>query len=398
MIKVASCFAQVLSLVDRADFERAVKQHSAEKAAKGFSCWSQFVCMLFCQLGAAGSLREITGGLATALGKLVHLGLREAVAHSTLAYANAHRPWQLYQTVFENLLVKCQTLAADKRRKFRFKNPLRSLDATVIDLCLSVFDWARFRQAKGAVKLHLLLDHQGYLPCWALVTEGACHEVNAARGMAFAPGTIVAMDRGYNDYRLFAAWTEAGVYFVTRLKDNAVYEVVERRRASEKGRILRDEVIRLAGAGAEGKCPHDLRRVVVWDEEHGRKIELLTNHLEFAASTIAAIYKERWQIELFFKALKQNLKVKTFVGTSENAVQTQIWTALIAMLLLRFLQLKSGYGWSLSHLAAMLRFNLLTYRDLWAWLEDPYGVPVEEPNEKQLTLFDRGIGQQTEAT
>ncbi|MBM4043459.1 MAG: IS4 family transposase [Planctomycetes bacterium] len=383
----ASCFAQVLSQVDRNDFVRAVRLHDAEKACKGFSCWDQFVSMSFCQLGGANSLREICGGLATALGKLVHLGMDGAPARSTLAYANENRPWQVYQDVFYSVLNRCGSLAATKGRRFRFKNPLRSLDSTVVDLCLKVFDWARFRRTKGAIKLHLQLDHQGCLPCWALVTEGKTHDVKAAQGLSFAPGTIVAMDRGYNDYRLFAAWTAAEVFFVTRAKDNMVYEVVEEHEVPERGNILSDETICLTGVGAEEKCPYHLRRIVVWDEENAREIVLLTNIFHLAASTVAAIYKERWQIELFFKALKQNLKVKTFVGTSENAVKTQIWIALIAILLLKYLQLRSSWGWSLSNLAAMLRFNLLTYRDLWAWLDAPYQVPILESQETQLEFF-----------
>jgi hypothetical protein len=321
------------------------------------------------------------------MGKLVHLGMDGAPARSTLAYANENRPWQLYETVFHQVYGHCGALAATKRRKFRFKNPLRSLDASVIDLCLSVFDWARFRRTKGAIKLHLQLDHQGCLPCWALVTEGKVADVKAAWLLSLAPGTIVAMDRGYNDYRLFAAWTEQEVLFVTRAKDNMVYEVAERREVPRRGNVLRDETIELTGAQAAEKCPYLLRRIVVWDADQGREIVLLTNIFHLAASTVAAIYKERWQIELFFKALKQRLKVKTFVGTSENAVKTQIWTALIAMLLLKFLQLKSSWNWSLSNLAAMLRFNLLTYRDLWAWLDAPFAVPVMEPQVIQLSLF-----------
>jgi len=257
----------------------------------------------------------------------------------------------------------------------------------VIDLCVKVFDWARFRRTKGAIKLHLQLDHQGYLPCWALVTEGKTHDVKAAQGLSFVPGTIVAMDRGYNDYRLFAAWTEAGVFFVTRAKQSMVYEVVEDRDVPQRGNVLADETICQTGVGAEAKCPCHLRRIVVWDETNAREIVLLTNLFHLAASTVAAIYKERWQIELFFKALKQYLKVKTFAGTSENAVKTQVWVALIAMLLLKFLQLKSSWGWSLSNLAAMLRFNLLTYRDLWAWLDAPFHVAALEPQERQLELF-----------
>jgi hypothetical protein len=387
MIKVASVFAQVLSLIDRTHFARMVHRLGAERAAKGFSCWDQLVAMLFCQLAAAHSLREISGGLATAMGKLVHLGMKAAPARSTLAYANAHRPWQLFEAVFHQVLQEATSVAALQKRRFRFKNPLRSLDASTIDLCLNMFDWARFRRTKGAVKLHLLLDHQGCLPCWAWITDGKIHDVKAARLLDFAPGTVVAVDRGYIDYALFAQWTEAEVWFVTRAKDNMDYRVVKRRAVPERGNVLKDQEIVLKGFYARQKCPHPLRRIVVWDPENEREMVLLTNHMGFAARTIAAIYKDRWQIELFFKAIKQNLKIKTFVGTSENAVQIQIWTALIAMLLLKILQLRSTFGWSLSNLAAMLRLNLLTYRDLWPWLDSPFENPAVGPPSQQLLLF-----------
>jgi hypothetical protein len=193
MIPVASCFSQLLSLVDRAAFARAVRKYQAERGAKGFSCWDQFVAMLFCQMGAAHSLREICGGLGSAMGKLTHLGLRQAPTRSTLAYANAHRPWQLYQAVFEELLKSCQELAAKKKRRFRFKPPLRRLDATVIELCVTVFDWARFQRTKGAIKLHLQLDHQGYLPCCAVLTDANTSQLCIARQMEFLPGSIVVV-------------------------------------------------------------------------------------------------------------------------------------------------------------------------------------------------------------
>lgn len=389
MIGVASCFAQMLTLIDRAAFARAVRQHQAEHAAKGFACWDQFVAMLFCQMGAAHSLREICGGLATALGKLVHLGLRQAPTRSTLAYANAHRPWQLYETVFYTLLRQCQALAATKRRRFRFKHPLRTLDTTIIELCATVFDWARFQRTKGAIKLHLQLDHQGCLPCWALMTDGDTNDVRVAQRLAFAPGTILAVDRGYLDYALYQRWTETGVWFVTRPRTNMLYEVVEPRPVPWRGPVLADDVIRLTSAHAADRCTVPLRLVTIWDEAHQRPLTFLTNIRHLAASTVAAIYKDRWQIELFFKALKQHLRIKTFVGTSENAVQVQIWTALIAMLLLKFLQLKSTWRWSLSNLAALLRFNLLTYRDLWAWLDAPFDWPIQEPPVEQGALFSQ---------
>ena len=383
MSKVCSIFSQLLQLFPRGEFETAVGKHQAERHARGFSCWGQFIAMLFCQLGRAHSLNEITQGLAASEGKLKHLGVPAAPKRSTLAYANQHRPWQLYQTVFTQLLGRCQQLAAEGKRKFRFKNKLVSLDATVIDLCLELYDWAHFRRTKGAFKLHLLLDHDGYLPSFAHITEGKVHEIRVARQMRFAPGTIVVFDRGYTDYDWFATLERQGVFWVTRLKDNAEYVVVEQRPVSQ--RLIRtDQIISLFAHAQAGKELF-FRRIVVFDEVNQREVVLLTNHRQFAASTIADIYRERWQIELFFKALKQSCKIKTFVGTSPNAVKTQVWTALIAMLLLRYLQLKARFGWALANLLALLRQQLFVHRDLWIWLNEPF-QPPPPPAFEQLPL------------
>lgn len=391
MTRVSSIFSQILQLIPRLEFESAVRDHGAERHARGFSSWGQFIAMLFCQLGHAKSLREICGGLAASEGKLRHLGLPSAPARSTLAYANEHRPWQLQRTVFEQLLAKCQTLAASqpgtrKKRKFRFKNPLLSLDASVIDLCATMFDWAKFRLTKGAVKLHLLLDHDGYLPSYAVITEGKKHEVRVARQMRFAAGTILVFDRGYTDYEWFANLIQQGVYFVTRLKENADYGVVENLAVPQGRGVRRDQVIffyKLAKAGIDAY----FRRIEFYDEENDRVLVFLTSHMGLAATTIAAVYKERWQIELFFRALKQSLRVKTFVGTSANALKTQLWTALIAMLLVKYLQLKSSFGWSLSNLVALLRQQLFVYRDLWTWIDDPFQPPpIPAGLPEQLTL------------
>ena len=383
--RFCSMFSQILKVFPRLEFEAAVKQSRAERHARGFSSWDQFVAMIFCQLGRAHSLREICGGLASCEGKLNHLAMTEAPSRSTLAYANAHRPWELYQAVFYQLLARCRPLAEGKR-KFRFKNKLVSLDSTVIDLCATLFDWAKFRRTKGAVKLHLLLDHDGYLPSLVVVTEGRCHDVRIARELKFDPGTIVVVDRGYVDYAWFGRLTAQDVFFVTRMKDGAVYKVVEKRRVPPTNLVIRDEVIRLTGPGAQKDCPQLLRRIEVMSEETAEILVFLTNHLDFAAATIAKIYKDRWQIELFFKALKQNLKIKTFVGTSANALKTQIWTALIAMLILKYLQMKAKFGWSLSNLVALLRMNLFTHKDLWAWIDRPFeeSPPIEE--SRQLLL------------
>jgi hypothetical protein len=369
------------------EFAVAVQKHKAERHARGFSSWSQFVAMVFCQLGHAGSLREITGGLAACEGKLRHLGLADTPKRSTLSYSNEHRPWQLFETVFYQLLTRCQAEAMGRKRKFRFKHKLLSLDSTVIPLCLSMFDWALYKRAKGAVKLHMVLDHDGYLPHYAVLTEGKTADIIAAKKMSFAPDTMLVFDRGYTDYEWWLSLTRQKVHFVTRLKDSAEYGVVEQREVPAKGNIIRDEVILLTSQQEIGKEAL-LRRIEIWVEEKQETMVFVTNHLKLAASTIARIYKERWQIELFFKALKQSLKIKTFVGTSENAVQTQIWTALIAILVIKYLQLRSTFGWSLSNLVALLRQQLFVYRDLFTWLNDPFQAPpaLQGVHDRQLAL------------
>ena len=394
MITTASLFSQLLHHVPRMEFAKLVKKHGAERDAKGFTCWTQFVSMLFCQLARADSLREICHGLACCLGKLAHLGVDKAPNKSTLSYANAHRPAALFEDLFWTTSRHFRALGGlgGRKAKFRFKNKLLSLDSTVITLCLALFPWAEYRRAKGGVKVHVLLDHDDYLPAFVRLTEAKQHDIQAARLLHLNPGSIVAMDRGYVDYSLFGAWTAQGVFFVTRLKDNTAYEVCAQRTTPATGSILDDQVIRLSGAAGR-KCPHLLRRVVVWDEEQERAIVLLTNHLTFSAQTIAAIYKDRWEIELFFKALKQNLKVKTFVGTSENALRIQIWTALLALLLLKWLHHLSRAGWSLSNMATLLRLNLFTYRPLREWLDDPFRTPPLVPVPEQLRLPLRGLGQ-----
>ena len=322
-------------------------------------------------------MREICGGLACCEGLMKHLGVPTAPKRSTLAYANEHRSWKLYQTVFNQTLGKCRELVASQggRKKFRFKNKLMSLDGSIIDLSVSMFDWAKYRRTKGAIKLHLLLDHDGYLPSFAVVTEGKTSEIKVARTLRFEPGTILAIDRGYIDYEWFRELTQQEVYFVTRMKEKAVYEVIEEVAVPQNRNVLRDQIICFPRLAREGEEPVLFRRVEIWSEEKQESIVFLSNLLQFGATTIAAIFKDRWQVELFFKALKQNLKIKTFVGTSANAVKTQVWTALIAILVLKYLQLKSTFNWSLSNLAALLRQQLFFYRDLWAWLDEPFQAP-----------------------
>ena len=304
MNRVCSIFSQLLQLFPRVEFQRAVKDHKAERHARGFTSWGQFVAMLFCQLGRAHSLREICGGLACCEGKLKHLGIPVAPKRSTLAYANEHRPWQLYQAVFEQLLERARQVvyAQGGPKKFRFKNKLMSLDGSIIDLSVSLFDWAKFRRTKGAIKLHLLLDHDGYLPSFAVVTEGKMSELKVARSLQFEPGTILVIDRGYIDYGWFARLTRQEVWFVTRMKENAAYVVKEEFAVPQNRNVLKDQLIYFPSQAKAGEEPCLFRRVEIWDPDKQESMVFLTNLLGFGATTIAAIFKDRWQVELFFES------------------------------------------------------------------------------------------------
>lgn len=388
MILTASLFSQLLKHFPRTKFSQLVKKHNAERHAKGFTCWTQFVSMIFCHLANADSLREICNGLSCCLGKLVHIGIFKSPNKSTLSYANEHRPAGLYQELFYESLAhfRGRGMLGGHMHKFRFHNKLMSLDSTTISLCLGLFPWAEFRRTKGGVKLHVLLDHSDYMPAYVCISPAKEHDVHQARVLGLKPGSIVVFDKAYNDYKLFGDWTDSGIFFVTRMKDNATYEIVTSNDNTAGKNIISDEIIYLSGVNACVKCPHCLRRVVVWDSINGREMVILTNNFDFAASTISAIYKERWQIETFFKTLKQNLKIKSFVGTTENAIRIQIWTALIALLLLKWLHYISNAKWSFSNLAAMLRMNLFTYRDLLEWLNNPFNTPPVAPDTNQLKL------------
>jgi len=265
-----------------------------------------------------------------------------------------------------------------------------------VSLCLSLFPWAKFRRLKGGVKLHVLLSHDDYLPEYLLITKAHQADVRCARQFKLSPGSIVVLDRAYIDYNLLADWSRAGVFWVTRTKTNLELIGSTKRELPQNRNILADQLVRRSiELTSRQRFPVPLRRVIVWDEQNQRQISLLTNILDFGATTIAGIYKERWKIELFFKTLKQNLKIKTFVGTTENALRIQIWTALLALLILKWLHFLSRANWSLSNLAAMLRLNLFTYRDLTAWLNNPNETPPLIPPPEQFLLLLAPLGQLT---
>ena len=387
MVQVASLFNQLLKHFPRMEFAGLVRKHGAEHRAKGFTCWTQFVAMLFCQLSRTDSLREICNGLSCCLGKLVHLGVDRAPQRSTLSYANKHRPAALFEDLFWTTLnrFRQQQLLGSRPTRFRFKNKLLSLDSTTISLCLNLFPWARFKRTKGGVKAHVLLDHDDYMPRFILLTTAKATDVRMARAIPIPSQSIVVSDRAYMDFPRFALWTQQGIYFVGRLPNYPLYRVLAERSVPARGTILSDQIVQFTGRYS-ARCRHPLRRITVHIEAEDQPLILITNLMDFAASTVARIYKQRWEIEVFFKTLKQNLKIKTFVGTTENALRIQIWTALIAMLLLKWLHHLSKARWSLSNLASMLRLNLFTYRDLQAWLDQPFATPPLQPLPDQLNL------------
>jgi putative transposase len=333
--------------------------------------------MAMAQLAGRSSLRDIVDNISSQAHRLYHLGSAK-LSRSSLSRINEGKPYALYEALFGKLLSRCQGKAPG--HDFRFKNPLYSLDATTIDLCLSVFPWADFRTTKGAIKLHVGLNHAGYLPEFVTVTDGKTHDVTVGRALRIPRGSIVAIDRGYNDYGWYNQLTEKGIFFVTRLKSNAHYRVISRRQVLKDKGVTSDQTIEFIGVQTSRKCPIPLRRIGYRDPETGKHYVFLTNHFKLSASTIANIYRSRWQIELFFKWIKQNLRIKSFVGTSKNAVLTQIWIALCVYLILAFIKFQSKLTKSMQQILRLLQLNLFEKRDLMALLR---GDP---PRDNQLAV------------
>ncbi|BCO08850.1 IS4 family transposase [Desulfolithobacter dissulfuricans] len=376
--------AQLLKLIDRHDFQTLENgQFRPQRTYRALSRWGQFTTMMFAQITGRASLRDISASLQAQAGRLYHLGLKP-VKKSTLADANNNRTAEFFQAFFEKTYQRCGAIAPGKK-KFRFKNKLYSLDASTIDLCLSVFPWARFRSAKGGIKLHAVLDHDGHIPQFASITDAKTSDLAFARTLALPAGSIVAADRAYIDFAWLYQLNERRNYLVTRLKSNIKYRVVERRSVLKNKGLTSDQTIILTGPKA-GDCPIPLRRIGYRDPETGKQYFFLTNNFHLAAKTIADIYKDRWKIELFFKWIKQNLKIKTFLGTSRNAVMTQIWVALITMLVLAYMKFLANLGQSITQIQRLLQLNLFKRQSLWALFERPPAKhKIDNP---QKMLFD----------
>ncbi len=375
--------AQVLKLVPRHEFETLATQHHTGRRFRKTSRWSQCVALATGQLSGRRSLRDIVSNLRAQASALYHLGTA-GIARSTLARVNEQQPYTLYEALFGKLYARCGKVSPG--HGFRFKHKLYSIDASVIDLSLAIFPWAQFRRRDGALKLHVGLDHDGCIPAFMTLTDGKVHEVNEARKRRFPVGSILVMDKAYLDYGWYKSLTEQGVFFVTRARKNMRYRVVERRAVDTSTGLKVDQVICLTGQRAQKEELPPVRRIRYRDPESGQEYVFLTNHFRLAAATIAAVYKQRWQIELFFKWIKQNLKIKAFLGTSKNAVMTQIWVAMCVYLMLAYLKFASKAAASLQHILRLLQLNLFMRRDLLDLLHERPPDPVPPSPQQQLAF------------
>ena len=374
-------FAQLLKIVPRHDFESLAQKHHTGRKLRKMTRWSQFVALGLAQLSGRSSLRDIVINLRAQSHRLYHLGCRR-VSRSSLARVNNLQSYKLYEELFGKLLARCRPLAP--KHPFRFKGKLISLDASIIELSLSIFPWATFNRKKGAVKLHLGLDHDGYLPAFVHITEGYHNEMKWARKLNLPKGSVVVFDRGLINYAWFNDLDTKGISFVTRLKKNAIYRVVERKRVNRKQGVTSDQVILLKDH--RQLCTIPLRRIGYRDPQTGKHLVFVTNAFHLAAKTIADIYRERWQIELFFKWIKQNLKIKSFLGTSKNAVLTQLWVAICMYLLLAYHKYSCKLGGSMIRLLRLLQLNLFEKRELIALLSGEPPGGQTSTNQGELCL------------
>ena len=377
----STVLGQLLRMVSRHEFEQDAQKHDGGKKLRSMSRWSQFVAMAMAQLSGRCSLRDVVANLEAQKRKLYHLGVG-VVARSSLARVNQEQPHELFELQFERLLGRCQSVAPGHR--FRFKNPLMSLDATHIDLCLAAFPWAKYSKSKGAIKVHVGLDHAGHQPCFVSVTDGKGSDIEVARTLRLPQGSIVVADRLYQDFGWLKSLDDQGVFLVTRLKRGVKHAVRERRSYAPGRGVTSDQTIELTSKKGRKDCPIRLRRVGYRDAETGKRYAFLTNNFHLAPRTIADIYKARWEVELFFKWIKQNLRIKSFLGTSRNAVLTQIWIAICVHLILAYLKFSNRLKWSLSEVLRLLQLTLFerrTLNDLLQPQRDPPG-----PTNAQLQL------------
>lgn len=381
--------SQVVGLLPRNSFKKLVSSHKTDKHNKGLNSWHHLVSMLFCHLAKADSNRDIANGLCSIMGNLSHLGMERAPCKSSISYMNKHRSWELFRDYYFDLLEHFKVLGMPGRKLLRnIKRKIYLMDASVVPLCLSLFDWARYRTTKGGIKLHAILDYDGLLPVFCQITDAATHDLTVAREQTYPKGSVLVFDRGYYDFSWYNDLDSSGVFFITRTKSNLDYRIAEEREIRHKDRevVLGDYMVDIHNNEARKAGLGQLRLIRYYDHEQQREFEFLTNNFVWTATDVALAYKERWQIEVFFKFIKQNLQIKSFVGTSANAVMIQIWTALISFLLLQYMKNKAAYKWHLSNLGTFIRLSAFAKTDLLEFLDRPFRRSKPPPEDKQLQL------------
>jgi len=387
MAKV-TLLAQLLKHLPTDEIRQKAHESGSNKHSKGIDTWTHLVSMVFCHLSNATSLRDISNGLRSITGNLFHLGCTKAPSKSALSYINQHRDHRVFEEIFHlTLRHLTRHIKFDRRKLHELKEKVYLLDATVIPLCSTVFDWAKFRTHKGAVKLHMVLDYDGGLPSYAVITDGSVHELTVAKDLSFPPGSVVVFDRGYLDFKWMGVLDSSAVAFVTRAKNNTAYEVVYANDVTPGTGVLKDEMVRLTGSKNAKDYAKLMRRVEFIEPVKGEVLEFLTNQTSWTAELVAQVYEQRWNIENFFKHIKTHLRIKSFVGTSENAVKIQIWTALITILLLKAMKAIARHKWHLSNLVTFLRMNLFVKINLYEYLDNPFPKKSIPSAEVQLGLF-----------
>jgi hypothetical protein len=381
-------FSQLMEFVPIYEFRKCVDRYQGHYKVKSFSCWDQLLCMAFAQLTYRESLRDIEACLRAHQPKLYHMGFRSTMARNTLANANAVRDWRIFSDFAQVLIGIARPLYAGEGLGFQFDKAVYALDSTVIDLCLALYPWATFRKSKAAIKLHTLLDVRARIPSIIIITPGKVHDVNILDGFPFEPGALYVMDRGYVDFRRLHYIQEASAFFVTRAKINFRFRRVSAQPSDKSAGIICDQTIALTGYYAQKNYPEKLRRIRYFDAGTQKEFVFITNNFVLPAPVIAKIYKSRWHVELFFKWIKQHLRIKAFYGTTENAVKTQIWIAICVYVLVAIVKKRLDLPQSLFNILQVLSVTLFEKTPILQVFSQHYGIETEEEVYKQLILFE----------
>lgn len=381
-------FSQLMDFLPKYDYSKCVRRYRGNHRIRAFSCYDQFLCMAFGQLTYRESLRDIVTCLGVLKSKLFHIGIRGNVSRSTLADANENRDWRIYADFAQVLIAEARGLYANEDFGIELNNTVYALDASTIDLCLSLFPWARFRKTKGAVKLHTLLNLRGNIPEFIHISDGKLHDVNVLDLMIPEAGSIYVMDRGYVDFKRLYTLHQATAFFVTRAKSNFLCKRRYSRPVEKKTGLQCDQTVVLMGVHSRKDYPETMRRIVYHNAETGKRFVFLTNNCVLPALAIAQLYKARWQVELFFKWIKQHLRIKAFYGTSENAVKTQIWIAVCVYVLVAIVKKRLGLDQSLYTILQILSVGLFEKMPILRAFSGDQSINEMDQTCNQLLLFD----------